>query len=127
MATAADLVAGQSAVIRGPADASDPRPVWSFIGDGPAFVVGAGAQLEIHRLTVASASGLAFRIAGSSTISVTSLQLQRGDGSAADISCASLATGVGQAGLTCFDTGLGGVDVAGPLFISTSGAGFGMG
>ena len=127
VATAADLVAGQSAVIRGPADIADPRPVWTFVGDGPAFVVGAGGKLEIHRLTVAAASGLAFRVAGSSAITVTDLQLQRGDGSATDISCASLATGVGREALTCYDTGLGGVGVAGPLFISTSGTGYGIG
>ena len=47
VATAADLVAGQSAVIRGPADIADPRPVWTFVGDGPAFVVGAGSKLIV--------------------------------------------------------------------------------
>jgi hypothetical protein len=55
------------------------------------------------------------------------VQLQRGDGAAAGVSCAGLATGVGQGGLTCADTGSAGVTVRGPLFISTSGTGFGMG
>eukprot|EP01051_Picozoa_sp_SAG22_P003865 SAG22_NODE_195_length_15606_cov_21.340878_8_plen_1509_part_00 len=123
--TAADLVAGQSAMLHGAVGGLP--PVWTYLGEGSAFIVGAGAELEISLVTVAATSGLAFRIADSSTIMVTSLQLQKGDGSADAISCAALATGVGQAGLTCADTGFGGVNVAGPLFISTSGAGFGMG
>eukprot|EP01052_Picozoa_sp_SAG31_P021461 SAG31_NODE_1661_length_7596_cov_4.503802_6_plen_935_part_00 len=123
--TAADLVAGQSAMLHGVV--GGPSPVWTYSGEGSAFIVGAGAELEIRVVTVAATSGLAFRIADSSTIMVTSLQLQKGDGSADAISCAALATGVGQAGLTCADTGFGSVNVAGPLFISTSGTGFGMG
>eukprot|EP01052_Picozoa_sp_SAG31_P002201 SAG31_NODE_75_length_27561_cov_28.859333_5_plen_1170_part_00 len=122
---AADLVAGQSALLHGVAEGQS--PVWTFLGEGPAFVVGAGAELEITAITVAATSGLAFRIADSSTVVLSTLQLQKGDGSADAISCAALATGVGQAGLTCADTGFGGVNVAGPLFISTSGAGFGTG
>eukprot|EP01051_Picozoa_sp_SAG22_P000544 SAG22_NODE_15_length_32914_cov_20.713546_18_plen_836_part_00 len=129
VATAADLVAGQSAVLRGSgADDSGADRVWSFVGEGPAFVVGAGGELEIQRLTVTAASGLGFRVAGgSSAVVLAGLRLQRGDGSATDISCQTLATGVGEDGLTCADTGVGGVNVGGPLFISTSGAGFGMG
>eukprot|EP01052_Picozoa_sp_SAG31_P022664 SAG31_NODE_1814_length_7210_cov_12.878920_3_plen_1696_part_00 len=123
--TAADLVAGQSAMLHGAVGGSP--PVWTYSGEGSAFIVGAGAELEISAVTVAATSGLAFRIADSSTIMVTSLQLQKGDGSADVMSCAALATGVGQAGLTCADTGFGSVNVAGPLFISTSGTGFGMG
>eukprot|EP01052_Picozoa_sp_SAG31_P005162 SAG31_NODE_223_length_19859_cov_14.949899_9_plen_1578_part_00 len=123
--TAADLVAGQSAMLHGAAGGLP--PVWTYSGEGSAFIVGAGAELEISAVTVAATSGLAFRIADSSTIMVTSLQLQKGDGSSDAISCAALATGVGQAGLTCADTGFGSVNVAGPLFISTSGTGFGMG
>eukprot|EP01050_Picozoa_sp_SAG11_P027585 SAG11_NODE_7043_length_1203_cov_2.345109_1_plen_390_part_01 len=123
--TAADLVAGQSAMLHGAAGGLP--PVWTYSGEGSAFIVGAGAELEISAVTVAATSGLAFRIADSSTITVTSLLLQKGDGSADAISCAALATGVGQAGLTCADTGYGSVNVAGPLFISTSGTGFGMG
>eukprot|EP01052_Picozoa_sp_SAG31_P014583 SAG31_NODE_911_length_11071_cov_16.862195_7_plen_907_part_00 len=122
---AADLVAGQSALLHGVAEGLS--PVWTFLGEGPAFVVGAGAELEISAITVAATSGLAFRIADSSTVVLSTLQLQKGDGSADAISCAALATGVGQAGLTCANTGFGGVNVAGPLFISTSGVGFGMG
>eukprot|EP01050_Picozoa_sp_SAG11_P004945 SAG11_NODE_330_length_10677_cov_8.535117_6_plen_678_part_00 len=122
--TAADLVAGQSAMLHG---AAGVPPVWTYSGEGSAFIVAAGAELEISAVVVAATSGLAFRIADSSTITVTSLQLQMGDGSADAISCAALATGVGQAGLTCADTGFGSVNVAGPLFISTSGTGFGMG
>eukprot|EP01050_Picozoa_sp_SAG11_P003025 SAG11_NODE_162_length_13962_cov_19.035562_14_plen_1172_part_01 len=123
--TAADLVAGQSAMLHGAV--GGPPPVWTYSGEGSAFIVGAGAELEISAVTVAATSGLAFRIADSSTIMVTSLQLQKGDGSSDAISCAALATGVGQAGLTCADTGFGSVNVAGPLFITTSGTGFGMG
>eukprot|EP01051_Picozoa_sp_SAG22_P001635 SAG22_NODE_66_length_22936_cov_626.714279_20_plen_1767_part_00 len=121
----ADLVAGQSALLHGIAEGQS--PVWTFLGEGPAFIVGAGAELEISAVIVAATSGLAFRIAGSSTVVLNTLELQKGDGSTDAISCAALATGVGQAGLTCEDTGFGGVNVAGPLFISTSGAGFGMG
>eukprot|EP01050_Picozoa_sp_SAG11_P009506 SAG11_NODE_898_length_6638_cov_129.528062_2_plen_1631_part_00 len=123
--TAADLVAGQSAMLHGAVGGL--APVWIYSGEGSAFIVGAGAELEISAVVVAATSGLAFRIADSSTITVTSLQLQKGDGSADAISCAALATGVGQAGLTCVDAGFGSVNVAGPLFISTSGTGFGMG
>eukprot|EP01050_Picozoa_sp_SAG11_P010483 SAG11_NODE_1051_length_6030_cov_24.259147_3_plen_800_part_00 len=123
--TAADLVAGQSAMLHG-AVGSDP-PVWTYLGEGPAFIVGPGAELEISGVTVAASSGLAFRIAGSSSVMLSTLRLQRGDGSTSEISCAALATGVGQAALTCVDTGFGSVNVAGPLFISTSGTGFGMG
>eukprot|EP01051_Picozoa_sp_SAG22_P011064 SAG22_NODE_1038_length_5890_cov_5.432050_3_plen_1101_part_00 len=122
---AADLVAGQSALLHGIAEGES--PVWTFLGEGPAFIVGAGAELEISAVIVAATSGLAFRIAGSSTVLLNTLELQKGDGSADAISCAALATGVGQDGLTCEDTGFGAVNVAGPLFISTSGAGFGMG
>jgi hypothetical protein len=100
--TAADLVAGQSAMVHG---AAGVPPVWTYSGEGSAFIVGAGAELEISAVTVAATSGLAFRIADSSAIMVTSLQLQKGDGSADAISCSALATGVGQAGLTCADTG----------------------
>eukprot|EP01051_Picozoa_sp_SAG22_P020989 SAG22_NODE_4451_length_1263_cov_364.236254_1_plen_420_part_11 len=123
---AADLVSGQSAMLHGIAEGEP--PVWTFLGEGSAFIVGAGAELEISAVTVAATSGFAFRIADSSAVVLSSLQLQKGDGSASAISCAALATGVGQAGLThCADTGFGGVNVAGPLFISTSGTGFGMG
>eukprot|EP01051_Picozoa_sp_SAG22_P006915 SAG22_NODE_468_length_10147_cov_77.238654_9_plen_970_part_00 len=122
---AADLVAGQSALLHGIAEGEPPW--WTFLGEGPAFIVGAGAELEISAVTVAATSGLAFRVSGSSTVVLSTLRLQKGDGSTDAISCAALATGVGQAGLTREDTGFGGVNVAGPLFISTSGAGFGMG
>jgi hypothetical protein len=87
----------------------------------------AQADLEIRRVVVAATSGLAFRVAGSALLRLADLQLQRGDGAAAGVSCAGLATGVGQGGLTCADTGAGGVAVRGPLFVSTSGTGFGMG
>ena len=124
--TTAGLVVGQSASVHGSAAAM--RPVWTYASNqGAAFSVGVGATLEIHQLTVASTSGLAFEIAASSAITMSSLRLQSGDGLATSISCAVLATGVGEAGLTCVDTGQGGAVVGGPLIISTSGAGFGMG
>ena len=126
VATTAGLIVGQSASVHG--SAAVMQPVWAYTSsEGAAFSVGVGATLEIHRLTVASSSGLAFEIAASSAITMSSLQLQSGDGSATSISCAALATGVGEAGLTCVDTGEGGAVVTGPLTISTSGAGFGMG
>jgi hypothetical protein len=74
-------------------------PVWGYQGDGPAFVVGPQADLEIRQVVVAATSGLAFRVAGSALLRLGDLQLQRGDGSAAGVSCAGLATGVGQGGL----------------------------
>jgi hypothetical protein len=125
VATAADLVGGQMAMLHGKEGGAP--PVWTYQGDGPAFVVGPQADLEIRRIVVASTSGLAFRVAGSALLRLAALQLQRGDGSAADVSCAGLATGVGQGGLTCADTGAAGVTVGGPLHISTSGTAFGMG
>jgi hypothetical protein len=125
VATAADLVGGQMAMLHGKEGGAP--PVWTYQGDGPAFVVGPQADLEIRRIVVAATSGLAFRVAGSALLRLADLQLQRGDGSAADVSCAGLATGVGQSGLTCAETGAAGVTVRGPLFISTSGTGFGMG
>ena len=126
VATTAGLVVGQSASVHGSAAAM--QLVWDHTSSqGAAFSVGVGATLEIHRLTVASASGLAFEIAASVTITMSGLRLQSGDGSATSISCTALASGVGEAGLTCVDTGQGGVVVSGPLSISTSGAGFGMG
>eukprot|EP01043_Picozoa_sp_COSAG02_P108323 COSAG02_NODE_44356_length_367_cov_0.593284_1_plen_83_part_10 len=63
---AADLVSGQSAMLHGIAEGEP--PVWTFLGEGSAFIVGAGAELEISLVTVAATSGLAFRIADSSTI-----------------------------------------------------------
>ena len=125
VATAADLVGGQTAMLHGKEGGAP--PVWGCQGDGPAFVVGPQADLEIRQVVVAATSGLAFRVAGSALLRLAELQLQRGDGAAAGVSCAGLATGVGQGGLTCADTGAGGVAVRGPLFISTSGTGFGMG
>jgi hypothetical protein len=125
VAMAADLVSGKTAMLHGKAGGFP--PVWSYQGDGPAFVVGPQVDLEIRRVVVAAVSGLAFRVAGSALLRLAGLQLQKGDGSAAGVSCAGLATGVGEGGLTCVDTGAGGVAVRSPLFISTSGVGFGMG
>eukprot|EP01051_Picozoa_sp_SAG22_P020628 SAG22_NODE_4244_length_1329_cov_80.413821_2_plen_101_part_00 len=70
--TAADLVAGQSALLHGIAEGES--PVWTFLGEGPAFIVGAGAELEISAVTVAATSGLAFRIADQPAATPLSLQ-----------------------------------------------------
>jgi hypothetical protein len=45
VATAVDLVAGQSATMAGAADGL----VWSYTGSGAAFLVGAGASLHISQ------------------------------------------------------------------------------
>ena len=45
VATAVDLVAGQSATMAGAADGL----VWSYTGSGAAFLVGAGASLQISQ------------------------------------------------------------------------------
>ena len=45
VATAVDLVAGQSATMAGAADGF----VWSYMGSGAAFLVGAGASLQISQ------------------------------------------------------------------------------
>jgi hypothetical protein len=42
VATAADLVGGQTAMLHG--NAVGAPPVWSYQGDGPAFVVGPQAR-----------------------------------------------------------------------------------
>ena len=42
VATAADLVGGQTAMLHG--NAGGTSPVWSYQGDGPAFVVGPQAR-----------------------------------------------------------------------------------
>ena len=126
VAVAADLVAGQSAILQAKEEAGE-AILWSYSGEGAAFSVGTGAQLEISGVTVAALSGLAFRVAGSSTVILTALLLQKGDGSASAVSCARLATGVGQSALACSEPVSNGVSVAGPLFISTSGSGFGTG
>eukprot|EP01050_Picozoa_sp_SAG11_P021883 SAG11_NODE_3992_length_2119_cov_2.370297_2_plen_613_part_01 len=60
--TAADLVARQSAMLHG---AVGVPPVWTYSGEGSAFIVGAGAELGISAVVVAATSGLAFRIADS--------------------------------------------------------------
>ena len=45
VATAVDLVAGQSATMAGAGDGL----VWSYTGSGAAFLVGAGASLQISQ------------------------------------------------------------------------------
>ena len=82
VAAAANLVAGQSAVVRCPM-AMQP-PLWTYTGEGPAFLVGAGAELEIEHVTITAASGLVFQIVASVTLRLTHVRLQNGDGSASN-------------------------------------------
>eukprot|EP01050_Picozoa_sp_SAG11_P013573 SAG11_NODE_1595_length_4611_cov_7.390957_3_plen_114_part_00 len=59
--TAADLVAGQSAMLHG---AAGVPPVWTYSGEGSAFIVGARAELEVSVVTVAATSGLHHGVVG---------------------------------------------------------------
>jgi hypothetical protein len=69
VATAIDLVSGQSATMAGVAASL----VWSYTGSGTAFLVGAGTSLQISELTLAA--GTAFFVAGGSALSLASLAL----------------------------------------------------
>eukprot|EP01052_Picozoa_sp_SAG31_P023968 SAG31_NODE_2010_length_6670_cov_3.036220_4_plen_1142_part_00 len=120
--TAVDLVAGQSGTITG----SDGM-VWIYTGSGAAFVVGVDAKLRISNLKVSATSGLAFRVADSSTIMLSAVLLQKGDGTVCSISCTELASVIGEEALSCETIGSSTVDVVGPLIVSTSGTGFGIG
>ena len=111
---AAELVAGQTATIRGQTDGI----VWTYTGAGAAFQVGANAELQIDSVAVAAASSLAFRLESGATVSGTP-QLQ----SSGPISCGALAAGVGAGALDCTtDAAAGSITLVGPTFVSTSGA-----
>ena len=122
VSTVADLIGGQSGIIHG----SVAVPVWTNTGDGPAFTVGPQATLEMSRIVVAASSGLAFKVSDSALLNLNALQLQSGDGSTSGIACNVLAMGIGQGGLNCASMD-GTVVIGGPLYVSTSGTGFGMG
>ena len=122
---AGQLGAGQSAILRSASE--HPLPVWLYTGDGAAFVVAAEADLDIRQVVVAADSGLAFRLESGGGLVSTALKLQRGDMSLILLLCSALAAGIGQSAVACVDTGPGGVQLSGPLVISVSGAGFGIG
>ena len=51
VSTAVDMVAGQSATIRGTRDDLDGSvPVWSYVGSDAAFRLGAGSHLEMFQV-----------------------------------------------------------------------------
>ena len=125
VSTAVDLITGQGATLTGGLST-----VWTFRGEGAAFSVGAQASLEIHSMAVAATSGLAFRIDAGAGLSTSLVQLQATGSAAAPISCRQLGMAMGMDGLNCDQLsadGSGTVSVLGPIFISTSGIGFGMG
>jgi hypothetical protein len=117
--TALDLVGGQSARIHSGLVGGAPV-VWAYSGSGSAFLVGAGAILEIADIVVAAAAGLAFRLAAGATLTGTP-QLQSGA-----ISCSALAAGIGSSALDCA-TDAGSITLAGPTFVSTSGSAMPLG
>ena len=106
MATAVDLVAGQSATMA----AAEADVTWTYTGSGAGFLVGAGASLGITDIVVASASGLAFRLGAGATLTGTP-HLQSGV-----ISCSALAAGIGVSALDCTqtDAATGSITLAGP-------------
>ena len=125
VSTAVDLITGQGATLTGGLST-----VWTFRGEGAAFSVGAQASLEIHSMAVAATSGLAFRIDAGAGLSTSTVQLQATGSAAGPISCRQLGMAMGMDGLTCDQLSAdesGTVSVGGPIFISTSGIGFGMG
>eukprot|EP01047_Picozoa_sp_COSAG01_P004384 COSAG01_NODE_144_length_24108_cov_11.490441_33_plen_720_part_00 len=126
VSTPVDLIVGQHAALHSNNLTS---PVWRYqSGDGAAFVMEAGAELNVGGITVASSSGLAFRISAGATITTSALQLLSAGVSSA-IQCAVLGSGIGRQGLACDPVvGLSGVlRISGPLIITTSGLGFGTG
>eukprot|EP01046_Picozoa_sp_COSAG06_P002765 COSAG06_NODE_101_length_24097_cov_15.305150_4_plen_1590_part_00 len=125
VSTAVDLITGQGATLTGGVSI-----VWSFRGEGAAFSVGAQASLDIRSMAVAATSGLAFRIDAGAALVTSAIELQAAGAGAAPISCRQLGMAMGMDGLTCDQVSQGGsgaVSVRGPIFISTSGIGFGMG
>jgi hypothetical protein len=125
VSTAVDLITGQGATLTGGVSI-----VWSFRGEGAAFSVGAQASLDIRSMAVAATSGLAFRIDAGAALVTSAVELQAAGSASTPISCRQLGMAMGMDGLTCDQVsqdGSGAVSVRGPIFISTSGIGFGMG
>jgi hypothetical protein len=116
---AVDFVGGQSGQIHS-SMVEGASPIWSYTGSGPAFLLGAGADLDISHIAVAAGSGLAFRLDVGATLS-GSPQL-----GSTRIACATLATGIGSSALDCTeDANL--ITLAGPTFVSTSGTALPLG
>ena len=79
-------------------------------------------------MAVAASSGLAFQIDAGASLLTTAVQLPAATSPL--VSCEELGRAVGMEGLTCDElssAGSGSISVGGPIFISTSGMGFGMG
>ena len=60
VSSSANSVSGQVAMLHGLLTEMDPV-VWKYEGPDPAFVVGLGSELDVHRVVVAATSNLAFR------------------------------------------------------------------
>ena len=91
--------------------------------------MGAQASLEIHSMVVVATSGLAFRIDAGARLSTSLVQLQATGSATSPISCAQLGMAMSMHGLICDQLSAdesGTVSIGGPIFISTSGIGFGM-
>ena len=115
---AAELVAGQTATIRGQTGGI----AWMYTGFGAAFHVGAGTELKIDAVAVAAASGIAFRLESDATISGTP-QLESGP-----VTCRGLAAGIGLSALDCEQgEAVGSITLAGPIFVTTSGSTMALG
>jgi hypothetical protein len=100
----------QSGEIQGEANAA-----WGYSGSGAAFVLGAGAHLQIEQLEIGAESGLAFRLDPGATLT-GSPQLSSGL-----IACSTLTAGVyALAGLACTQAEAG-ITLAGPTFVSVAG------
>merc|ERR1711969_39079 len=122
-ATAVDLITGQDATLTGGSST-----LWTFQGEGAAFIIGAQASLDLRTMSVAASSGLAFQIDAGASLLTTAVQLPAATSPL--ISCTELGRAMGMEGLTCDElstAGSGSIAVGGPIFISTSGIGFGMG
>ena len=119
VAIPANLVDGQSGMVAGPVDTA--RPVWTYTGEGAAFRIGTGADLEIRQLVVRATSDQAFRVDAGATMT-GSPWLEAGP-----LSCDVLVAGVsGVTGLDCEDNvvapAAGGVTLAGPIIVTSSGS-----
>jgi hypothetical protein len=118
VATAVDLVAGQSATMA----ATGADITWSYSGSGAGFLIGAGASLGITGIAVAAASGLAFRLDAGATLSGNP---RLGSG---PITCEALVAGIGTSALDCAtDAAAGLITLAGPTFVSSSGSALPLG
>eukprot|EP01051_Picozoa_sp_SAG22_P007248 SAG22_NODE_503_length_9694_cov_13.573736_4_plen_708_part_00 len=114
---AVNLVAGQTAMMRGQADGI----VWTYTGIGSAFHVGAGSELQMDSVTVDAASGLAFRIETGGLLTGTP-RIQLGA-----ITCSEMDADV--PGLDCNQNGLASnsITLVGPIIIPTSGGALSLG